>query len=87
MDEFAKSEADFTDGLNHYQTRVYFEIAQAMIRISGEATGTKIEGYGASKARRDKVLIKVRNIIKKRLNNDSRLFKMLQKVYRKMVNK
>ncbi len=87
VDEFAKSEADFTDGLNHYQTRVYFEIAQAMIRIAGEVTGTKIEGYGVSKARRDQVLLQIRNWIKKHLNNDSGLFKMLQKVYRKMINK
>ena len=87
VDEFAKSEADFTDGLNHYQTRVYFEIAQAMIRIAGEVTGSKIEGYGVSKARRDQVLLQIRNWIKKHLNNDSGLFKMLQKVYRKMINK
>lgn len=87
VDEFAKSDADFTDGLNHYQTRVYFEIAQAMIRIAGEVMGTKIEGYGASKARRDKVLLQMRNVIKKHLSSDSGLFKMLQKVYRKMVNK
>ena len=87
VDEFAKSDADFTDGLNHYQTRVYFEIAQEMIRIAGEVTGTKIEGYGASKARRDKVLVQMRNAIKKHISKDSGLFKLLQKVYRKMVNK
>lgn len=87
VDEFAKSDADFTDGLNHYQTRVYFEIAQAMIRIAGEVTGTKIEGYGASKARRDKVLVQMRNGIKKHLNKESGLFKMLQKIYRMLVNK
>lgn len=87
VDEFAKSDADFTDGLNHYQTRVYFEIAQAMIRIAGEVTGAKIEGYGASKARIDKVLVQMRNVIKKHLNKDSGLFKVLQNVYRKMVNK
>ena len=87
VDEFAKSDADFTDGLNHYQTRVYFEIAQAMIRIAGEVTGAQLKGYGASKARRDKMLVKMRNVIKKHLNNDSGFFKMLQKVYRKIVNK
>ena len=87
VDEFAKNDADFTDGLNHYQTRVYFEISQAMIRIAEDVTGTKIEGYGVSKARRDQVLLQIRNWIKKHLNNDSGLFKMLQKVYRKMINK
>ena len=87
VDEFAKSEVDFTDGLNHYQTRVYFEIAQAMIRIAGEVTGTRLVGYGKSKTKRDKVLIEIKNRIKKFLNKDSRLFSVMQKVYRNMVNK
>ena len=87
VDDFAKSDADFTDGLNHYQTRVYFEIAQAMIRIAADVTGAQLKGYSASKARRDKMLVKMRNVIKNYLNKDSELFKMLQKVYRKLVNK
>ena len=87
VDEFAKNASDFTDGINHYQTRVYFEIAQAMIRIAADVTGTQLKSYGASKARRDKMLVKMRNVIKKHLNNDSGFFKMLQKVYRKIVNK
>lgn len=87
VDEFAKNTSDFTDGINHYQTRVYFEIAQAMIRIAADVTGAQLIGYGASKARRDKMLVKMRNVIKKHLKNDSGFFKMLQKVYRKIVNK
>ena len=87
VDEFAKSDADFTDGLNHYQTRIYFEIAQAMIRIAREMTGVKLFGYGASKVRTDKCLKWIRGIIRKNLNSDGWLFKALQKAYRKMVNK
>lgn len=87
VDEYAKNASDFTDGLNHYQTRVYFEIAQAMIRIAGEVTGTRLSGYGAARLRRDKVLIKMRNVIKKHLNSNGKMFKMLQRLYRKMMNK
>lgn len=87
VDEFARNASDFTDGLNHYQTRVYFEIAQAMIRIAAEVSGAQLKGYGASKARRDRVFVKIRNVIKKHLSNDSGLFKILQKVYRMIVNK
>ena len=87
VDEFAKNASDFTDGLNHYQTRVYYEIAQAMIRIAGEVTGTQLSGYGTAKVARDKVLIRVRNTIKKYLNSNGRLFKMLQRIYHGMVNK
>ena len=87
VDEFARKASDFTDGLNHYQTRVYFEIAQAMIRIAAEVSGVQLKGYGASKARRDRVLVNIRNVIKKHLSNDGGLFKILQKVYRMIVNK
>lgn len=87
VDEFAKKRVDFTNGLNHYQTRVYYEIAKAMIRIAGEVTGTQLSGYGTAKVARDKVLIRVRNTIKKYLNSNGRLFKMLQRIYHGMVNK
>lgn len=87
VDEFAKNESDFTDGLNHYQTRVYFEIGQAMIRVVREVTGTQLSGYGALKVSRDKILKKMKNIIKMHIDSNSRLFKILQRMYRKMTNK
>ena len=87
VDMFARSDADFMDTLNHYQTRVYFEIAQVMIRVVGDVTGAKLSGYGASKAKRDKFLIMMRNWIKKHLNNESLIFQMMQRVYRKVSNK
>lgn len=87
VDEFAKNESDFTDGLNHYQTRVYFEIGQAMIRIVREVTGTQLAGYSALKVSRDKVLMKMKNRIKKHLDSNSRLYKELQRLYRRMTNK
>lgn len=87
VDEFVKNESDFTDGLNHYQTRVYFEIGQAMIRVVREVTGTQLAGYSALKVSRDKVLMKMKNRIKKHLDSNSRLFKILQRMYRKMTNK
>ena len=87
VDEYARRASDFTDGLNHYQTRVYFEIAQAMIHIAGEVTGARLSGYDVSKAMRDKVLIVIKNFIKKYLHRDDCLFKIFQKVYRRIVNK
>lgn len=87
VDAFAKNRSDFTDGLNHYQTRVYFEIAQAMIRIAGEVTGTMLIGYGSQKVWTDKVLKGIRNVLNQHLNKKGRIYKMMQKVYRKMVNK
>lgn len=87
VDEFAKSESDFTDGLNHYQTRVYFEIAQAMIRIAGDVTGVKLSSYGSTKVLTDSWLKNIARVIKKQLNSESGLFEVLQNGYKKLTHK
>ena len=87
VDEFAKDESDFIDGLNHYKTRVYFEIAQAMLRIAREKTGAKISSYSVLKVWTDQVLKKMRDIIKKHISQESVWFNAMHRIYRIMVNK
>lgn len=87
VDEIARNTSDFTDGLNHYQTRVYFEIAQAMIRVVGEITGAQLKGYGSSKVSRDKALIVIKKVLKKYLRTNSSLYKTLHQVYKRLINK
>ena len=87
VDEFAKNESDFTDGLNHYQTRVYFEIAQAMIRIAGEVTGVKFTSYNVSRTWSSRILKIIRNFVKKCVRPNTNSFKVLQRIYKKMMNK
>lgn len=87
VDDFAKNASDFTDGLNHYQTRVYYEIAQSMIRIVRETAGAQLNGYSIFKASIDKVLKKIRNVVKIHFRSDTRLFKWMQRIYKRLVNK
>lgn len=87
VDEFAKNASDFTDGLNHYQTRVYYEIAQAMIRIAGEVTGEKISGYGKYKAMANALLIKGKRIARKYLKPNTRVYNWLKQKYALLINR
>ena len=87
IDEFAKNALDFTDGLNHYQTRVYYEIAQAMIGIAGEVTGKQIAGYGRYKTIINAVLLKGKRIARRYVKADTRVYKWLQQTYAILINK
>lgn len=87
VDEYANCASDFTDSLNHYQTRVYYEIAQSMMRIVNQSIGVELESYGSYKILTDNFLKSLRNWTVKYLKHESRLFRVLQKQYRKMVSK
>ena len=87
VDEYANCAADFTDSLNHYQTRVYYEIAQSMMQVVNQSIGVELKSYGAYKILSDKVLKSLRNRAVKYLKHESRIFYILQKQYRKMVGK
>ena len=87
VDEFAHGASDFTDGLNHYQTRVYYEIAQAMIHITREKTGKQITGYGRYKIVTNTILSKVKKIVRKIVRQDTRVYKWLKHTYIILTNK
>ena len=87
VDEFAHGASDFTDGLNHYQTRVYYEIAQAMIHITGEKTGKQITGYGRYKIAINAILSKVKKIVRIIVRQDTRVYKWLKHTYIILTNK
>lgn len=87
VDEFAKNASDFTDGLNHYQTRVYYEISQAMIRIIGEVTGEQMSGYGKYKAVVNAVLVKGKRIARKYLKPNTKLYNWLKQKYALLINR
>ena len=87
VDEFAKNDADFTDGLNHYQARVYFEIAQAMIRITGDVTGRQIAGYGRYKTMINAALLKGKRVVRKYIKPNTRVYQWLKQVYAILINK
>lgn len=81
VDDFIHTASDVTDTLNHYQTRVYYEIGQAMIHIVGEVTGHRLRAFGVSSILLDVIINKIRRVVKKIINPKSYMYCMLKKIY------
>ena len=81
VDEFVHSENDITDSINHYTSRVYYEIAQSIINVVKEATGQNIIIAKQSYVYVNSFLKRIRTSIKKVIKQDSILYKYLKKIY------
>ncbi len=87
VDEFVRTRNDVTDSLNHYQTRVYYEIGQAMIRVIKDATGHSMQGYNRGTVVFDSILVGIRNVVKRHIRQQSRLYGMLKHVYLRLARR
>jgi hypothetical protein len=81
VDEFISSEKDITDHINHYQTRVYFEIAQAMIRVIKDVTGQDVTSIGRQIIWFDNLIKTCKTLIKRIITPNNKSYHMLKRVY------
>lgn len=81
VNQFVTSKYDITDSINHYQTRVYYEIAQAIIRIIEMKNGEKIKSFGRHIILYDKIIKKIRKLIKNILKPDYKMYAFFKKIY------
>lgn len=84
LDDCIHDKSDFSDSINHFSTRVYYELAQKMIEVIQEVTGKRLESYSSSMARFDDVVLKVRGGLKRIISPDGKAYKMFKKVYNKI---
>ena len=47
IDDCIRDSSDFTDSINHFSTRVYYEIAKRMIGVIEQKTGNKMDTYSS----------------------------------------
>jgi hypothetical protein len=87
VDDFVKSSKDITDNINHYQARVYYDIAQAMIGVIKEVTGVKVATTSQVYVYLVMWIKSIRPIIKKIFAPQSMVYKFLQKVYFKITRR
>ena len=87
IDEFVKTSKDITDTINHYQTRVYYNIAQAMIGIIKDVTGVKVATTSKGHMQLVKWIKWARPFVKKSISPQGKLYKNLQKVYFKITRR
>lgn len=84
FDKCVHDESDFLGGINHFSTRVYYEIAQEMIRVINQVTGKQVRSYSSSFITFDKWVLKVRKLIKSVIKPESGIYKLLLKSYNKV---
>lgn len=87
VDDFIKSERDITDSINHYQTRVYYEIAQEMLRIIKGITGQQVIGVNKCYIILDSILKSLKPTVKSVLSSTPKLLNISRQVYLKLTRR
>lgn len=84
IDNCVHDQSDFVDGINHFSTRVYYEIAQKMILIIKEVTGKRVSAYSSYLVLTDSIIIKIREFLKRIIRPDSIVYKLMKGVYNRV---
>lgn len=87
VNDFVKTSKDVTDNINHYQTRVYYEIAQAMISVINETTNIEVKSVNKAMVLLIRMTKQIRPFVKRILSSDSKLYHNLQTIYFKVIKK
>ena len=81
IDECINDSSDFEGDINHFSSRVYYEIAQHIIYIIQSITGQKIDSYSSKLIFVDKIILKTRGVLKRAFPQDSAAYNTLRRVY------
>lgn len=84
IDDCLNDSSDFAGEINHFSSRVYYEIAQRMIAVIRSVTGKRIESYSSEMVLVDNLILKVRKVLKKLISQDSAVYQKFKAVYNKM---
>lgn len=81
IDDCINDRSDFVGEINHFSSRVYFEIAQKIITVIQSVTGKQLESYSSKMVLVDNLTLKVRRILKKLIPQDSSVYRKFKEVY------
>lgn len=84
IDDCIKDSSDFTDGINHFSARVYFELAKKIIDVIQSVTGKKMDSYSSKIVLVDNMTLKVRKVLKKLISPESTVYRKFKDVYNKI---
>jgi hypothetical protein len=84
IDDCISDPSDFVGEINHYSSKVYFEIAQRIIGVIQSVTGTKLESYSSKMVVVDNLTLKIRKMLKKMVSQDSVIYRKLKDVYNRI---
>ena len=84
IDDCVHDKSDFAGDINHFSTRVYYELAQRIIGVIHDVTGQEIGTYSSTMAHFDNVLLKIRKGLKRVFKPEGWLYGTFKKVYNKV---
>ena len=84
IDDCINDPSDFAGEINHYSSKVYFEIAQRIIGVIQSVTGTKLDSYSSKMVVVDNLTLKIRKMLKKMVSQDSVIYRKLKDVYNRI---
>ena len=87
IDDCISGPSDFEGEINHFSSRVYYEIAQRLIAVIQSVTGKKLDSYSSKMVMVDNLTLKVRKVLKSILNPDSSAYKKFKAVFNKIYKK
>jgi len=84
VDDFIHDATDFADSIDHYSTRIYYEIARAMAGVIQQDTGTVVSTYSSRAVAFDNVVLKVRRTVKRLVRPDGPIYRAMKSVYNRI---
>ena len=87
VDNCIHDSGDFENSINHFSARVYYEIAQRMLEVVRQETGQNVESYSESIVFFDRIVLRLRKIIKSVISPQSGLYRVLKQPYNRIYKK
>ena len=81
IDDCIQGASDFEGEINHFSSRVYYGLAQSIIRTIQSVTGEAIESYSAKMVIVDNLTLAVRRALKHLFRQDSAIYGKLKRIY------
>ncbi len=84
LDDCIDDSSDYADGINHFSSRVYYNLAQKMIYVIRQVTGVEVQSFSSKILYADKIILKVRQRLKSIISSDTGMYRRLKSVYNKI---
>ena len=84
IDDCVKDGTDFVDGINHFSTRVYYELARKIVEVIELKTGYKADPFSSRMIIVDDLILKLRKGIKKIVSPNNLFYNRMRVFYNKV---
>lgn len=84
IDDCIGEPSDFAGEINHFSSRIYFEIAHRIIDMIEFVTGKKLESYSSKMVMVDNLTLRIRKVLKSVLSPDSPVYRRFKAVFNKV---